>query len=169
MVAQLQKGIFYRRYFGRFNCRRDAYSSRNGLSNDCRFSTILWIICSNESLGCLLHFWNVKAISVGPVALDSLLVAAGVSGIAALGSESYILLAVLLSFIMGLVQVAFGIFRLGFLVNFLSKPVISGFTSAAALIIGLNQLKHIIGVDLNRSTNIFSIIYQAVLSYEIIN
>ena len=70
---------------------------------------------------------------------------------------------------MGLVQVAFGIFRLGFLVNFLSKPVISGFTSAAALIIGLNQLKHIIGVDLNRSTNIFSIIYQAVLSYEIIN
>ena len=70
---------------------------------------------------------------------------------------------------MGLVQVAFGIFRLGFLVNFLSKPVISGFTSAAALIIGLNQLKRIIGVDLDRSTNIFSIIYQAFLSYEIIN
>ena len=114
-------------------------------------------------------FGTSRQLAVGPVALDSLLVAAGVSGIAALGSESYILLAVLLSFIMGLVQVAFGIFRLGFLVNFLSKPVISGFTSAAALIIGLNQLKHIIGVDLDRSTNIFSIIYQAFLSYEIIN
>ena len=114
-------------------------------------------------------FGTSRQLAVGPVALDSLLVAAGVSGIAALGSESYILLAVLLSFIMGLVQVAFGIFRLGFLVNFLSKPVISGFTSAAALIIGLNQLKHIIGVDLDRSNNIFSIIYQAFLSYEIIN
>jgi sulfate permease, SulP family len=114
-------------------------------------------------------FGTSRQLAVGPVALDSLLVAAGVSGIAALGSESYILLAVLLSFIMGLVQVAFGIFRLGFLVNFLSKPVISGFTSAAALIIGLNQLKHIIGVDLDRSTNIFSIIYQAFFSYEIIN
>ncbi len=57
-------------------------------------------------------FGTSRQLAVGPVALDSLLVAAGVSGIAALGSESYILLAVLLSFIMGLVQVAFGIFRL---------------------------------------------------------
>lgn len=114
-------------------------------------------------------FGTSRQLAVGPVALDSLIVAAGISGIAVLGSENYILLAVLLSFIMGVVQVAFGIFRLGFLVNFLSKPVVSGFTSAAALIIGLNQLKHIIGVDLDRSTNIFSIIHQAFLSYEVIN
>ena len=46
---------------------------------------------------------------------------------------------------MGTIQFAFGLFNLGFIVNFLSKPVISGFTSAAALIIGINQLQHIVG------------------------
>jgi len=106
-------------------------------------------------------FGTSRQLAVGPVAMDSLLVAAGISGIAAVGSENYIALAILLSFMMGIVQVAFGLFRLGFLVNFLSKPVISGFTSAAALIIGLNQLKHIIGVDLARSNNIFSIVGEA--------
>lgn len=107
-------------------------------------------------------FGTSRQLAVGPVAMDSLLVAAGVSGMAAIGSENYIALAILLALMMGIVQVAFGLFRLGFLVNFLSKPVISGFTSAAALIIGLNQLKHIIGVDLERSNNIFVILLEAI-------
>ena len=114
-------------------------------------------------------FGTSRQLAVGPVAMDSLLVAAGVSTLAAAGSEQYIALAILLSLIMGIVQVAFGVFRLGFLVNFLSKPVISGFTSAAALIIGLNQLKHVIGINIERNNNIFKIIYDAILGFEGIN
>lgn len=113
-------------------------------------------------------FGTSRQLAVGPVAMDSLLVAAGVSAFASVGSENYIALAVLLSLMMGVIQLAFGVLRFGFLVNFLSKPVISGFTSAAALIIGLNQLKHLLGVDL-KGGSIFKIIYQAFESFSLIN
>jgi len=106
-------------------------------------------------------FGTSRQLAVGPVAMDSLLVAAGVSVIAEAGSENYIALAILLAFMMGVIQFALGLFRMGFLVNFLSKPVINGFTSAAALIIGLNQLKHLLGIDLARNNNVFIIIYEA--------
>jgi len=99
-------------------------------------------------------FGTSRQLAVGPVAMDSLIVASGVGAIAVVGSENFIVLAVLLAFLMGVMQLAFGVFRLGFLVNFLSKPVISGFTSAAALIIGLNQLKHLLGVDIERNNQL---------------
>lgn len=114
-------------------------------------------------------FGTSRQLAVGPVAMDSLLVAAGVSAIATVGSENYIALAILLSLMMGVIQLAFGVLKLGFLVNFLSKPVISGFTSAAALIIGLNQLKYIIGVDLERNNNIFKILWEAIQQASSIN
>jgi len=107
-------------------------------------------------------FGTSRQLGVGPVAMDSLLVAAGISAIAEAGSENYIALAILLALMMGTIQLILGIARMGFLVNFLSKPVINGFTSAAALIIGLNQLKHLIGVDIARNNNIFLIIFDAV-------
>ena len=110
-------------------------------------------------------FGTSRQLGVGPVAMDSLLVAAGVSVIAEAGSENYISLAILLAFMMGVIQLLLGIFRMGFLVNFLSKPVISGFTSAAALIIALNQLKHLIGVNITRNNNIFLILYDAILKF----
>lgn len=109
-------------------------------------------------------FGTSRQLGVGPVAMDSLLVAAGVSVIAEAGSQNYISLAILLAFMMGVTQLALGLFRMGFLVNFLSKPVISGFTSAAALIIALNQLKHFVGVDLSGS-NVFTILYEAILKF----
>ena len=87
-----------------------------------------------------------RHLAVGPVAMDSLLVAAGLTGIAVAGTDHYITLALLLALMMGMLQWVMGLLRLGFLVNFLSRPVISGFTSAAALIIGLNQLPHMLGV-----------------------
>ncbi|MDW7691423.1 solute carrier family 26 protein [Flammeovirgaceae bacterium SG7u.111] len=102
-----------------------------------------------------------RQLAVGPVAMDSLLVAAGLTVIAQAGTEYYILLAITLAFLMGTMQFLMGVFRLGFLVNFLSKPVISGFTSAAALIIGLNQLKYLIGVDISRSNQIHLLIADA--------
>ena len=114
-------------------------------------------------------FGTSRQLAVGPVAMDSLLVAAAVTMIAEVGTDQYIVLAILLAFMMGSVQLLLGLFRMGFLVNFLSKPVISGFTSAAALIIGLNQLKHLLGVDIARSNYIHTILYDAYQQWSSIN
>ena len=90
-----------------------------------------------------------RQLAVGPVAMDSLLVATIVSALAS-NPDNYIDLAILLAFMMGGLQILFGIFKFGFLVNFLSKPVISAFTFAAALIIGLNQIKHLLGISFDK-------------------
>ncbi|MDH5490811.1 MAG: sulfate permease [Myxococcales bacterium] len=103
-----------------------------------------------------------RQLAVGPVAMVSLLVAAGVGAVAEQGSESFILYAILLAFMVGALQLAMGIGRLGFLVNFLSHPVISGFTSAAALIIGLSQLKHLLGVDIPRTHLVHTVLLTAI-------
>lgn len=107
-------------------------------------------------------FGTSRQLSVGPVAMDSLIVASGVATLAQIGTDKFIEFAILLALFMGVLQILFGVFKLGFLVNFLSKPVISGFTSAAALIIGLNQLEHLLGVNLGRSNNMQVIIVEAV-------
>ncbi|WP_456464185.1 SulP family inorganic anion transporter [Lutibacter sp.] len=114
-------------------------------------------------------FGTSRQLAVGPVAMDSLIVASGVGAIAVVGSEHFITLAILLALLMGIMQLAFGVFRLGFLVNFLSKPVISGFTSAAALIIGLNQLKHVFGVNMQRNNQLQYIILDAFSQIKFIN
>lgn len=114
-------------------------------------------------------FGTSRQLAVGPVAMVSLLTAAGIGTIAAGGTEMYILLAVTLALMVGAIQFFLGIFRLGFLVNFLSHPVISGFTSAAALIIGLSQLKHLLGVDIQRSHHIHEIIISAASQIGAIN
>ncbi len=96
-------------------------------------------------------FGTSRQLAVGPVAMDSLLVAAGLGTLAITSTDNYIAMALLLAFSVGAVQLILGVLRMGFLVNFLSKPVISGFTSAAALIIMFSQLKHLLGVDIARS------------------
>ena len=103
-----------------------------------------------------------RQLAVGPVAMVSLLTAASVGVLADGGTELYIQLAITLAMMVGVIQLLLGIFRLGFLVNFLSHPVISGFTSAAALIIGLSQLKHLLGVNIPRSHHIHEIIVNAI-------
>ncbi|HBH23229.1 MAG TPA: sodium-independent anion transporter [Cytophagales bacterium] len=106
-------------------------------------------------------FGTSRQLAVGPVAMVALLIATGVSQLAAYQSENYIALAILLALMVGVMQFSLGLFRLGFLVNFLSHPVISGFTSAAALIIGLSQLKHLLGIDIPRSNFIHEILINA--------
>ncbi|MGL1886073.1 MAG: sulfate permease [Reichenbachiella sp.] len=96
-------------------------------------------------------FGSSRQLAIGPVAMDSLLVATGISTIVAIGENNYVMIAVFLAFLVGVIQVFLGIFRLGFLTNFLSRPVITGFTSAVAIMIGLGQLKHIIGVKVSNS------------------
>ncbi len=104
-------------------------------------------------------FGTSRQLAVGPVAIDSLLVLAGVSAFAEVGSEYFVELAILLAFIEGLILILFGFLRLGFLVNFLSKPVIGGFTAAAAIIIGVSQLRHLLGIQVQSSGNVFETLF----------
>ncbi len=99
-------------------------------------------------------FGSSRQVAIGPVAMDSLIVATGVSTLALAGSESYIAIAILLALIVGTIQFLMGVFQLGFIVNFLSRPVITGFTSAVALIIGLNQFRNLLGVDFLQSDQV---------------
>ncbi len=99
-------------------------------------------------------FGSSRQLAVGPVAMVSLLVAAGVGQLAETGSDAFVAYAILLALMVGALQLGMGVLRLGFVVNFMSHPVISGFTSAAALIIGLSQLKHLLGVSIPRSHHV---------------
>lgn len=103
-------------------------------------------------------FGTSRQLSVGPVALVSLLILAGVGQFAETGTEAFIGMAIATAFIAGVIQVLLGVFRLGFLINFLSHPVIAGFTSAAAFIIGLSQLKNLLGINISRSNYIHEIV-----------
>jgi SulP family sulfate permease len=92
-------------------------------------------------------FGTSRSLAVGPVAVVSLLTAASISRIAAPGSEDYIFAAIALAFLSGAFLVAMGVFRLGFMANFLSHPVITGFITASGLIIAASQLKAIFGIQ----------------------
>ena len=92
-------------------------------------------------------FGTSRALAVGPVAVVSLLTAASISRIAAPGSEEYIFAAITLAFLSGVFLLAMGIFRLGFMANFLSHPVIAGFITASGIIIAASQLKNIFGIE----------------------
>ena len=87
-----------------------------------------------------------RHLGVGPVALIALLIASAVAPIAE-SPEEYISLSILLAFMVGGLQFLFGLLRMGFLVNLLSHPVLSGFVSAAAIIIGFSQLHHLLGIQ----------------------
>lgn len=95
-----------------------------------------------------------RQLAVGPVAMDSLLVATGLGALSIDDPSQYILMAIFLAFLVGAIQLLMGLFRMGFIISFLSKPVIIGFTSAAAVIIGLSQLKHILGIELSQSNQL---------------
>lgn len=110
-----------------------------------------------------------RQLAVGPVAMVSLLTATGIGALAESSTQTYIMLAITLAFFVGAVQFLIGALRLGFLVSFLSHPVISGFTSAAALIIGFSQLKHLLGIEIGRSHHVHEIILQAIEKFNEVN
>jgi len=87
-------------------------------------------------------------LATGPVAMVSLLTGATLAQFAAPGSDQFVALAIALALLVGLMQLALGILRLGAVVNFLSHPVIVGFTNAAAIIIALSQLNKMLGVPM---------------------
>lgn len=104
-------------------------------------------------------FGSSHQLATGPVAVVSLLTASSLAPFAAPGSEQFVALAIMLALLVGLVQLSLGIFRLGVVVNFLSHPVIVGFTNAAAIIIGLSQLNKLFGVPMGRSESFLADIW----------
>lgn len=92
-------------------------------------------------------FGTSRTLAVGPVAILSLMTAAAAGRIAETGSAQYIEAALILAFLSGAILLVLGLFRMGFLANFLSHPVISGFITASGIIIAASQLKHILGVE----------------------
>ena len=107
-------------------------------------------------------FGTSRQLAVGPVAMVSLLVASGVGALVGPGDPvAFAAMAALLALMVGLLQLGMGLVRLGFLVKFLSHPVIAGFTSAAAIVIGLSQLKHLMGVNLGGAERPHEIVLEA--------
>jgi len=91
-------------------------------------------------------FGSSRQLATGPVAIVSLMTAAALSPLATVGSEAFIAYAIILALIVGLFQLRLGVFRLGLVVNFLSHPVVNGFTNAGALIIASSQLSKMFDV-----------------------
>ena len=97
-------------------------------------------------------FGTSRTLAVGPVAVVSLMTAAAVGSVATPGTPEYVGAAVTLAFLSGVFLLAIGLFKLGFLANFLSHPVISGFITASGLLIAASQLKHLLGVPAGGDT-----------------
>ena len=97
-------------------------------------------------------FGTSRTLAVGPVAVVSLMTASAIGEIAAQGTATYVAAAMLLALMSGVMLIAMGLFRLGFVANFLSHPVISGFITASGLLIAASQLKYVLGVPAGGST-----------------
>jgi sulfate permease, SulP family len=92
-------------------------------------------------------FGTSRALAVGPVAVISLMTAAAVGNMALEGTAEYTLAAITLAFISGVILTVMGLFRLGFLANFLSHPVIAGFITASGLLIAVSQIGTLLGIS----------------------
>ena len=122
---------------------------------------VMGLYASTVPLIAYALFGSSRQLAVGPVAMMSLLVFTGVSPLADPGSEEYIRLVLILSLMVGTVQLAMGLVRIGFFINFFSHAVISGFTSAAAIVICLSQLSHLLGIKLSVQHSIFPLLAEA--------
>lgn len=149
------------------------FYDRNAFSNDMVAAVIVTIMLIPQSLAYALLaglppeagiyasiapivlyaiFGTSRALAVGPVAVVSLLTASAIGQVAESGTAGYAIAALTLAGISGAFLVLLGIFRLGFLANFLSHPVIAGFITASGILIATSQLKHILGVSAHGHT-----------------
>lgn len=108
-------------------------------------------------------FGSSNQLSTGPVAMTSLLTAASIAPLATHGSDLFYSYAILLALVSGLFQIAFGMLRVGILLNFLSNPVLMGFINSAAIIIGLSQLPMLLGIPAAQSKHFLLDITQVLL------
>ncbi len=113
-------------------------------------------------------FGTSRSLSVGPVAVISIMTASAIAGIAEPGAEAYLQSAIFLALISGLFMLAMGILRLGFLANFLSHPVVASFITGSAIVIIFAQLDHLLGVPL-AGDNVIALLMSAVGSWDGVN
>jgi len=111
-------------------------------------------------------FGSSRQLSTGPVAMTSLLTAASVAPFALRGTDAFYTHVILLALLSGVFQVAFGLFRAGVLLNFLSFPVLMGFINAAALIIGLSQLPTLLGIPSRQSAHFLADTWQVLTNID---
>ena len=107
-------------------------------------------------------FGSSRQLATGPVAVVSLLTATTLEPLATAGSQQYIAYAVLLALLVGVFQFALGALKLGLVVNFISHPVVNGFTNAAALIIATSQLPKLFGIHIDKAPHHYEIIYRVI-------
>lgn len=107
-------------------------------------------------------FASSRHLSVGPTAITSLLVFSGVSALGKPGTSEYINLVILLALMVGVFQLILAVLKMGFIVKYISPAVLGGYTSAAAIIIGLSQLKHLVGIELGTYFQIHLILLDVV-------
>jgi SulP family sulfate permease len=107
-------------------------------------------------------FGSSRQLATGPVAIVSLMTSASLAPLATAGSPGYIAYAILLALMVGIFQLSLGILRLGLVVNFLSHPVVNGFTNAAALIIASSQLSKMFGVYVDNAPHHYETIINVI-------
>ena len=113
-------------------------------------------------------FCTSRVLAVGPVAVVSLMTATAISQVAEQGSAGYLAAALLLAALSGGILLVMGLFRLGFLANFLSHPVIAGFITASGILIAASQLGHVLGVNASGHT-LIEILHSLASSLDQIN
>ncbi len=104
-------------------------------------------------------FGSSRQLATGPVAVVSLMTSASLEPLATAGSQGYIAYAVVLALMVGIFQLSLGVLRLGLVVNFLSHPVVNGFTNAAAIIIASSQLSKMFGVYVDTAPHHYETIW----------
>lgn len=105
-----------------------------------------------------------RQLAVGPVAIVSLLTASALAPVVEEGTVGYVAAAALLALLVGVLHVVLGVARLGLVVHLLSHPVLVGFTAAAAVIIGVSQVKHVLGIDIERRSLVHETLFDVVAS-----
>ncbi|WP_297527332.1 SulP family inorganic anion transporter [Thiohalobacter sp.] len=109
-------------------------------------------------------FGSSRQLATGPVAVVSLLTAAALGPLAASGSEGYLAYAAMLALMVGGFQILLGAFRLGILVDFLSHPVVVGFTNGAAIIIATSQLSRLFGVTVEKADRHYETVWRVLVA-----
>jgi SulP family sulfate permease len=107
-----------------------------------------------------------RELALGPGALDTLLIGVTIGSLSMASNPNAATVAAVIAFQVAIIQIVLGLLRGGFLINFFSKPVISGFTSAAALTIAISQVKHLLGMDIDRSSRFYEEFWQLVTHVE---
>jgi len=108
-------------------------------------------------------FGSSRQLATGPVAVISLMTASALEPIAGANPELYVAYAVMLALMVGIFQIGLGLLRLGVLVNFLSHPVVIGFTNAAAIIIGTSQLGKLFGVSVEKADHTYVTVFNTLV------